>query len=217
MEIGVFIYDGMTALDAIGPYEILSRLPETRLRFVAEERGLIRTDTGALGIQADAAIGEVDALDLVLVPGGPGDEAVRRRAPVLDWLARIHEGTRRTTSVCTGSLILARAGILDGLEATTHWARMDLLGELGARPVSRRWVESGKVVTAAGVSAGIDMALHLAATLVNEPFARACQLGLEYDPQPPFDCGSPERAGEEIVALARAASTARRDEVLQAL
>ena len=217
MEIAVFIYDGMTALDAMGPYEILSRLPESRLRFVAEAKGEVRTDTGALGITADAAIDEVDHADLVLVPGGPGDERVRETPRVLDWLRARHEETRYTTSVCTGSLILAKAGILDGLRATTHWARMDVLASLGAKPVQQRWVEDGKVITAAGVSAGIDMALHLAAKLVNEPFAKACQLGLEYDPQPPFDVGSPAKAPAEIVALARAASTARREEVRQGL
>ncbi len=217
MEIAVFIYDGMTALDAMGPYEILSRLPESRLRFVAEAKGEVRTDTGALGITADAAIDEVDHADLVLVPGGPGDERVRETPRVLDWLRARHEETRYTTSVCTGSLILAKAGILDGLRATTHWARMDVLASLGAKPVQQRWVEDGKVITAAGVSAGIDMALHLAAKLVNEPFAKACQLGLEYDPQPPFDVGSPAKAPAEIVALARAASTARREEVRQSL
>jgi len=217
MEIAVFIYDGMTALDAIGPYEVLSRLPESRLRFVAEERGEVRTDTGALGITADAAIAEVDHADLVLVPGGPGDERVRETPRVLDWLRARHEQTRYTTSVCTGSLILARAGILDGVRATTHWARMDVLASLGAKPVQQRWVEEGRIVTAAGVSAGIDMALHLAAQIVNEPFAKACQLGLEYDPQPPFDVGSPDKAPPEIVALARAASTARREEVRQRL
>ena len=217
MEIAVFVYDGMTALDAMGPYEILSRLPESRLRFVAEERGEVRTDTGALGITADAAIGEVDHADLVLVPGGPGDERVRETPRVLDWLRARHPQTRYTTSVCTGSLILAKAGLLDGVRATTHWARMDVLASLGAKPVEQRWVEEGRIVTAAGVSAGIDMALHLAAKLVNEAFAKACQLGLEYDPQPPFDDGSPAKAPAEIVALARAASTARREEVLQGL
>ncbi len=217
MEIAVFIYDGMTALDAMGPYETLSRLPESRLRFVAEARGEVRTDTGALGIVADAAIDEVESADLVLVPGGPGDERVRETPRVLDWLRARHEQTRYTTSVCTGSLILAAAGILDGVRATTHWARMDLLGELGAKPVKERWVEDGRIVTAAGVSAGIDMGLYLASRLVNEPFAKAVQLGLEYDPHPPFDTGSPDKAPADIVALARAASTARRDEILKSL
>ncbi len=217
MDIAVFIYDGMTALDAIGPYEVLSRLPEAKLRFVAEEKGVVRTDTGALGIHADAAIAEVGSADLLLVPGGPGDERVRQTPRALEWLARIHQGTRHTTSVCTGSLILAAAGVLDGRRAVTHWARMDLLAELGAKPVKARWVEEGKIVTAAGVSAGIDMALHLAAKIAGEPLAKAMQLGLEYDPQPPFDVGSPEKAPPDVVALARAGSTARREEVLRSI
>lgn len=217
MEIAVFIYDGMTALDAIGPYEILSRLPDARLRFVAEEKGEVRTDTGALGILADAAIEEVDHADLVLVPGGPGDEHVRETPRVLDWLRARHEQTRFTTSVCTGSLILAKAGILDGVRATTHWARMDVLATLGAKPVKQRWVEDGKLVTAAGVSAGIDMALHLAAKIAGEPLAKIVQLGLEYDPQPPFDVGSPDKAPADLIELARSASTARREEVRRQL
>ena len=215
METVVFLYDGMTALDAMGPYEVLSRLPEWRLRFVAEKAGTIRTDTGALGLVADAGIDEVERADLVLVPGGPADEVVRGQQHVLDWLARLHEGTTHTTSVCTGSLILAAAGILDGKQATTHWARMDVLGELGAKPVKQRWVEDGKVVTAAGVSAGIDMALYLAGKLVNPTFAQILQLGLEYDPQPPYDVGSPDKAPAEIIELARAGSTARREAVRQ--
>ena len=213
MDIAVFIYDGMTALDAIGPYEVLSRLPEANLRFVAAEKGIVRTDTGALGISADASIAEVGAADLLLVPGGPGDEEVRATPKLLDWVAGIHEGTRHTTSVCTGALILAAAGVLDGKRATTHWARMDMLAELGAKPVKERWVEDGKIVTAAGVSAGIDMALHLTAKLFGDSLAQVMQLGLEYDPKPPFDTGSPEKASEDIVALARAGSTARREEV----
>lgn len=217
MEIAIFIYDGMTALDAMGPYEVLSRLPDARLRFVAEEAGEVRTDTGALGIIADAGIADVPHADLVLVPGGPGDEAVRETPRVLDWLRALHEKTQTTASVCTGSLILGAAGLLDGVRATTHWARLDVLASLGAKPVRERWVESGKIITAAGVSAGIDMALHLAGRIAGETFAQALQLGLEYDPQPPFDMGSPDKAPDEIVALARAGSTARREEVLRKL
>jgi putative intracellular protease/amidase len=203
VEIAILAYENMTALDAMGPYEVLSRLPETRLRFVAERRGLVTTDTGMLRIDAEAAIDEVEQADVVLVPGGPGDEALRANPRVLGWLRARHEDSQVTASVCTGSLILAAAGILDGLPATTHWGRMETLAELGAKPEKARWVESGKVWTAAGVSAGIDMALALTAKLVNETWAKGIQLGIEYDPAPPFQAGSPEAAGDELVALVR--------------
>jgi putative intracellular protease/amidase len=204
MEIAILAYPDMTALDAIGPYEILSRWPDTRLRFVAEEAGPVRTDTGALALHAEASIDDVDAADLVLVPGGPGDRAVRQRPRVLEWLRARHEATQVTASVCTGSLILAAAGLLKDQPATTHWTQMETLASLGAVPTKARWVESGRVWTAAGVSAGIDMALALTARFVNETFAQALQLGIEYDPAPPFAAGSPDAAPEAVVQLVRA-------------
>lgn len=203
MEIAILAYESMTALDAVGPYEVLSRLPDARLRFVAQSAGPVTTDTGFLTIVAEDAISEVDAVDILLVPGGPGDEKMRANADVLAWIGRIHQTSRWTTSVCTGSLILAAAGILEGVEATTHWAAMDTLRELGARPVQRRFVEQGKIITAAGVSAGIDMALHLAEQVAGADYAQALQLGLEYDPHPPFDCGSPAKARADLVDLVR--------------
>ncbi|MGH0035227.1 MAG: DJ-1/PfpI family protein [Myxococcota bacterium] len=204
MDIAILTYDKMTALDAVGPYEILSRWPDTRLRFVAERAGPVRTDTRALTLVAEASLEEVDEPDLVLVPGGPGDRAVRDRLEVLAWLRHCHERTRFTMSVCTGSLILAAAGLLQGQQATTHWTRMDVLAELGAVPVSERWVRAGRVWTAAGVSAGIDLALALTAEVVGDTFAQALQLGIEYDPAPPFDAGSPARAPGPVVDLVRA-------------
>jgi transcriptional regulator GlxA family with amidase domain len=208
VRIAIVVFDKLTALDAVGPYEVLSRLPNVELSFVAKEPGPVRTDTGALGIVADRSLADVPDPDLVLVPGGEGNRPLMRDDEFLDWLRSAHERTAWTTSVCTGALVLAAAGILDGLRATTHWAFRERLRELGAEPVAERVVFDGKVVTAAGVSAGIDMALALAARDVGDEFAQAIQLGIEYDPQPPFDSGSPEKADPAIVDAVRRAEAA---------
>jgi transcriptional regulator GlxA family with amidase domain len=205
MKVAILIFDRLTALDAIGPYEVLSRLPGAELTFVAKEAGPKRSDTGALEITADASLDELKDPDLLLIPGGEGNRPLLADAEVLDWVRTAHEGTTWTTSVCTGALVLGAAGILDGLEATTHWAFLDRLREYGETPVKRRVVEQGKVITAAGVSAGIDMALTLAARDVGDEFAKAIQLGIEYDPQPPFDTGSPDKAPPEIIEAVRRA------------
>ncbi len=205
MQIAILIFDGLTALDAIGPYEVLSRLPGAELRFVAKQPGPKRTDTGALGVEADLAIADLPGPDVVLVPGGKGNRPLMRDSEVLDWLRVAHESSTWTTSVCTGALVLGAAGILDGKRATTHWAFLDRLSELGAEPVTERVVEDGKVITAAGVSAGIDMALTLAARIAGDEVAQAIQLGIEYDPRPPFDAGSPSKASPEVIELVRAA------------
>jgi putative intracellular protease/amidase len=210
MKIVILLYEGFTALDAIGPYEVLSRLPGAEVTFVAAYAGIVTSDTGFLKIMATAAIADVAEADLVLVPGGPGDEAVRAHPPTLEWLQRIHERTSWTTSVCTGALILGAAGLLRGLRATTHWAFLDELRTFGAEPVKARAVESGKIVTAAGVSAGIDMALRLVQRLAGDDLARGIQLGIEYDPDPPFDAGSPEKLPPELVELVRAFGAAAR-------
>jgi len=203
MKIAIVLYEDMTALDAIGPYEVLSRLPEADVAFVAESAGPVKTDTGFLQLVATAGIDEVDRADILLVPGGPGDQAMRENRRMLDWIAGIHRTTQWTTSVCTGSLILAAAGVLAGIRATTHWASLDTLRELGAEPIHGRFVASGKILTAAGVSAGIDMALHLAGLVAGDDYAKALQLGIEYDPQPPYDAGSPSAVPTEIVDLVR--------------
>jgi len=203
MRIAILIFDKLTALDAIGPYEVLSRFPGAELTFVAKEEGLKRTDTGALAINADASIDELTDPDLLLVPGGEGSRAMLGDDEILDWIRTAHSSTKYTTSVCTGALVLGAAGILDELEATTHWAYLGALGEFGAEPVERRVVEQGKVITAAGVSAGIDMALHLAALEYGDDAAKAIQLGIEYDPDPPFDAGSPSKAPQEMVDAIR--------------
>jgi len=208
MQIAILIFDGLTALDAIGPYEVLSRLPGADLGFVAKEAGTKRTDTGALGVEADLALADMDSPEVVLVPGGPGSRPLMRDPEVLEWLRSAHASSTWTTSVCTGALVLGAAGILDGKRATTHWAFLDRLSELGAEPVAERVVEDGKVITAAGVSAGIDMALTLVARIAGDEVAQAIQLGIEYDPQPPFDAGSLSKASPEVIEMVRGAERA---------
>jgi putative intracellular protease/amidase len=206
MNTAILLYDGFTALDAVGPYEVLSRIPGATATFVAVEPGPVRTDNGMLSLVADRSLADLTAPDVVLVPGGPGEVAARAGGPALDWLRSAHETSTWTASVCTGSLILAAAGLLDGRRATSHWLALDKLAELGAEPLAERVVFDGKLVTGAGVSAGIDMALSLAAAIAGEQVAQAIQLGIEYDPQPPFDSGAPDKAPAEIVELLRSRS-----------
>ena len=203
MNIAILIYDRLTALDAIGPYEVLSRLPGASVTFVAAEQGPVHTDNGMLTMLAERSIEDVRRPDIVLVPGGPGEVAARAGGPALEWLRAVHETSTWTTSVCTGSLILAAAGLLAGKRATSHWLALEKLRELGAEPVAERVVFDGKIVTGAGVSAGIDMALALTAQIAGEQVAQAIQLGIEYDPQPPFHAGSPRTAPAAIVELLR--------------
>ena len=198
-QLAILLFDGLTALDAVGPYEVLSRMPGVDLHFVAAEPGVKRSDNGLLAMVADRSIDDVPRPDVVLVPGGHGEVRVREDEHVLDWLRTAHETTRFTTSVCTGSLVLAKAGLLEGVRATTHWTGMDELGRLGALPVHERVVREGKIITAAGVSSGIDMAITLAAELAGEEVAQAIQLSIEYDPQPPFDAGSQYTAPAHVV------------------
>jgi len=202
VEVAIPIFDGITALDAIGPYEVLWRLPEANVHFIAQEPGPMRTGDKMLALTADESLAEVPHPDVIVVPGGYGTRALMSDEPLLAWLRAAHETSRFTTSVCTGALLLGAAGILTGLEATTHWRLLEKLGELGATPVTRRVVEQGNVITAAGVSSGIDMALTLAARIAGEDVARAIQLAIEYDPEPPFDSGSTDKATAEIVDLA---------------
>jgi len=209
VRIALLVFDRLTALDAVGPFEVLSRLPGAELRLVGKEVGVKRTDTGALGLEADLALSELPDPDVLLVPGGAGSRPLMSDPDVLDWVRSAHRGSTWTTSVCTGALVLGAAGILQGKRATTHWAYLDRLRELGAAPVSERVVEDGKVITAAGVSAGIDMALGLAARIAGEQVAHAIQLGIEYDPQPPFDSGSPAKAHPNVIELVRGAEGSR--------
>lgn len=203
MQIAILIFDKLTALDAIGPYEVLSRLPDAELTFVAPEAGERRSDTGRLGITADASIADLTDPDVLVVPGGEGNRPLLSDETVLEWVRGAHESAQWTTSVCTGSLVLGAAGLLQGKRATSHWAYRDALREYGAEPVAERVVEDGKIITAAGVSAGIDMGLTLASRIAGDDVAKAIQLGIEYDPHPPFDSGSPEKAEPELVELLR--------------
>ena len=203
MNIAIPIFDQITALDAVGPYEVLSRLPGATVQFIAREPGPKRTENGMLALSADATLDEVPEPDVIVVPGGFGTRALMHDETVLAWVRRAHQSSQWTTSVCTGSLVLAAAGVLDGLEATTHWLELDALRPFGATPVQRRVVEQGKVITAAGVSSGIDMALALAAKIAGAEIAQAIQLGIEYDPEPPFDSGSTAKAAPEIVEIVR--------------
>lgn len=204
MKIAIALYDRFTALDAIGPYETLSRIPGTEVVFVGCEKRLFRTDLNALAVQVGASFADVDHADVLVVPGGPGTREMMTDRPLIDWVRRIHATTQWTTSVCTGSLVLGAAGLLKGIEATTHWGCMDELASTGAIPTGQRVVIRGKIVTAAGVSAGIDMGLTLAARIAGDDVAKAIQLGIEYDPQPPFDAGSVHKAPPEIVGIVAA-------------
>ena len=209
MEIVIPIFDGITALDAVGPYEVLSRLPGAELKFAALEPGPKRTENDVLALFADHALAELPHPEVVVVPGGFGTRALMHDEAMLDWVRGAHERSEWTTSVCTGALILGAAGILRGLKATTHWLSLDMLRDLGAEPTLERVVEEGKVITAAGVSSGIDMALRLAASIAGDEVAQGIQLAIEYDPQPPFDAGSPEKEPEAIVERLRALGAAR--------
>jgi len=204
MDIAILLFDQLTALDAIGPYEVLSRLPDAKVTFVASEPGPKRTENRMLAVHADASLSDLRHPDVLLVPGGMGTRALTQDEPTLDWIRAAHESSLWTASVCTGSLLLGAAGLLDGLEATTHWLQLELLREYGAIPVSRRVVRQGKIVTAAGVASGIDMALSLAARIAGPEWAQAIQLGIEYDPEPPFAGGSPRSAPPAIVELVKA-------------
>ncbi|MER6912155.1 DJ-1/PfpI family protein [Streptomyces sp. NPDC000594] len=204
MQIAVLLYDRFTSLDAIGPYELLGRAPGAETVFVAREAGPVRGDQGSLAIVADRSLDEVPAPDVVLVPGGPGSRAAMRDERVLDWLRVADTHTTWTTSVCTGSHLLAAAGLLKGRRATTHWLTFDELVPHGAEPTRERVVVDGKYVTAAGVSAGIDMALQLLGRIGGDELAQTVQLLTEYDPQPPYDAGSPEKAPAHVVARLRA-------------
>jgi len=201
-RIAIPFYEGMTPLDVVGPYEVLARMPGLEFKFVAAKPGPVRVDASQLELVAQAGLDEVPKPDIVIVPGGPfsHDEL---DGDVIDWLREVHETTTWTTSVCTGALLLGEAGILDGIEATTHWIELESLRRYGATPSHERVVEHGKVITAAGVSSGIDMGLVLASRLMGDVAAQAMQLVIEYDPKPPFDSGSEEKAQPEIVAAVR--------------
>ena len=200
-SIAIPLFPRFTALDGIGPYEVLQRIPGNEITFIGRERGIVRSDNGFLGVEVDATYDDLPAPDVVVFPGGVGTRELVHDDVVLDWVRRAHETSVFTTSVCTGSLVLAAAGLLDGLTATTHWGAMEYLGKLGAIPSDQRVVEhlDRRIITAAGVSSGIDMALRLVELLVDRTAAEAAQLMIEYDPQPPFDAGSVAKAGPDVM------------------
>jgi len=202
MKTAILIFPKLAALDAIGPYEVLRSVPGWEVSFVGLEKGPIRAE-GGLGLSVDHALEELTEADAVLVPGGEGNRPLLGDQRLIEWLRQIDATTRWTTSVCTGSLLLGAAGLLEGRRATSNWLFLERLAEYGAEAVGGRYVEDGKLLTAAGVTAGIDMALHLVAREAGPDVAQAVQLGLEYDPDPPFDSGSPEKAPAPIVELVR--------------
>ncbi|MFF7986480.1 DJ-1/PfpI family protein [Streptomyces sp. NPDC007901] len=206
MQIAIVLYDRFTALDAVGPYETLGRLPDAELVFVAERAGPVRTDNGNLALTAEKTFAEVPGPDVVVVPGGPGQTPQMENQALLEWIRAADATSTWTTSVCTGSLLLAAAGLLAGRRATSHWLALDELRRFGAEPTGERVVLDGKYVTAAGVSSGIDMGLTLIGRIAGDVVAQAVQLGIEYDPQPPYDAGSPEKAPAEVVGLLRSSS-----------
>ncbi|MDT7620713.1 MAG: hypothetical protein QOF99_1614 [Pseudonocardiales bacterium] len=203
MRIAILLFDRFTALDAVGPYEVLSRLPGAETVFVAERTGPVTNDVGSLSIVATATLAQTPRPDVVVVPGGPGQAELMTDGPVHEWLRAADATSTWTTSVCTGSLILAAAGLLAGRRATTHWLAVEQLPALGATPADERVVIDGKYVTAAGVSAGIDMGLTLAGRIAGDEVAQLIQLGIEYDPEPPYRAGGPKSAPPELVELMR--------------
>jgi transcriptional regulator GlxA family with amidase domain len=208
MRISILLFEKLAAQDAVGPYEVFRCVPGWEVELVGLRAGEVRAE-GGLGMGVDRTLGEVAETDLVLVPGGRGSDALLDDEAVLSWLREIDRTTKWTTSVCTGSLLLGAAGLLDGKRATSNWLALEELRKYGAEPVAGRFVEDGKTLTAAGVTAGLDMALHLVGREAGPEVAQAVQLGIEYDPDPPFDSGSPQKAAPEIVELVSAASRAR--------
>ncbi len=203
MQIAIALFDDFTVLDAVGPYQVLCRVPGAEVVLVADRARVVSDDAGTLGLQARASYAEVPDPDVIVVPGGPGTAGQLAPGPLQDWLLAADKSSAWTTSVCTGSLILAGAGLLTGRKATTHWGSMDKLGRLGAVPRRERYVFDGKYVTAAGVSAGIDMALALVGRFAGDEAAERIQLRIEYDPHPPYNAGSPATAKPELLASLR--------------
>jgi putative intracellular protease/amidase len=206
LTIAIALFDRVTMLDALGPYSVLCDLPNTEVTFVAEKAGPVGDSKGRLSVVAHAAYGDVTKPDVIVIPGGLATVAMSRNGdhPIIEWIRAVHPTTRWTTSVCTGSQLLGAAGLLTDVPATSHWFVRDDLTRFGAVPTESRIVRHGKIMTAAGVSAGIDMALALAAELRSPFVAQAIQLGIEYDPDPPFQAGSPRTAPPEVFAAVHA-------------
>jgi putative intracellular protease/amidase len=203
MKIACLLFDQITLLDAVGPVEVLSRIPGATVEFVAKKKASLLSNKSRFRLAPDRLLEDMDAADIVVVPGGPGVRPLLEDARVLEWVRRVHRSSQWTASVCTGSLLLAAAGLLKGLPATSHWNALAELERYGAKAVGERVVVNGKIIMGAGVSAGIDMALTLASLAAGEAVARAIQLRIEYDPKPPFDAGAPDRVDEMVLELAR--------------
>jgi transcriptional regulator GlxA family with amidase domain len=205
MQIAFGLYEGFTSLDAIGPYQVLSNLPGADVVVCAEKTGRLNDDNNILHFEIEHSFADVPRPDILLVPGGM---VTRKLAvagePIVEWVRAAHPHTTWTTSVCTGSLILGAAGVLNGLRATTHWASYEHLRGFGAEPTGDRVVVEGKVATAAGVSAGIDLALTLAGIIAGDEVAQGLQLAIEYDPQPPYDAGSPAKCPQPVYEVVKA-------------
>ena len=200
--VGLVLYPRFTALDIVGPFQTLVDVPGLNVFFVAAQKGPVVDHTGKLTLEATHSFDEIDSLDVLVVPGGMADRDIDASNGVVQFIKKIHPSTTWTTSVCTGSIFLAHAGVLNGLTATTHWASYDRLQALGAIPTEQRVVTQGKVITAAGVSSGIDMGLVLVAAMEGEDMAKLIQLAIEYDPQPPFDSGAPSKVSPEFKQFA---------------
>ncbi|MFY9489014.1 MAG: DJ-1/PfpI family protein [Solirubrobacterales bacterium] len=209
MDAVFLLFPEMTPLDAVGPYEVLKRVPGTTVKFVAKEPGEQKAEDHDLGLVADLSFEDVKSADVLVIPGGLGTRKLIHDKATLKWIREIDETSEWTTSVCTGSLLLAAAGLLENRPATTHWLEMDLLAELGADATKERVVRDEKYVTSGGVSAGIDMAIMLVSLMHDDTLAMAMQLAIEYDPHPQFDAGSPNTAPPELVELVRAAAKMR--------
>lgn len=202
-HVAIVLYDGFTALDAVGPYEVLVSLPDTQVHFIADQHGPVWTDTGQLELVATATWDELPHPQIIVIPGGSGTMKAAQNQALLQWLKGAHETSEWTTSVCTGVFLLGAIGILQGLEVTTHWGSRDYIQQYcGATYVAQRYVQQGKIITAAGVSAGIDMALFLAEQLSNRQTAQAIQLACEYDPQPPLTSGDWQQADTNLITEA---------------
>jgi len=201
MEVTIMLYDGITALDAIGPYEVFAATQQCNVKFVAKEKGIVKLDSKMGYLHSDYSFSEITSADILVVPGcsPPNYKNPMNDEETLNWIRKMHETTKWTTSVCNGSLILSAAGLLNDVVATSHWGSFDILQSLGAIPTEERVVRQDKIVTAAGISSGIDMALQLVAWEFGEDLSKGVQLILEYDPQPPFDTGSIKKAPAPLI------------------
>jgi transcriptional regulator GlxA family with amidase domain len=198
MKIVIFLFDNYTALDIVGPYEVLNKLTDYKIYLVGLEKSEYKDKYG-LRISADYSIDEIFQTDILLIPGGPGIDNLLKNKKVLDWIRKVDSTTKWTVSVCSGSLLLAQSGLLDGKNCTTHWRRKEQLRSYNVTVKDERYIHDGKIITSAGVSAGIDMALYLVSKIAGDQIAMMCQLAIEYDPKPPFDCGSPDKVPKAML------------------